>query len=503
MACRRRPCCRRTGHPAADDRAGGRCRQSPGSEPEFAAVRAADDAGSDRAAVLVLCLVLQQRLTRPGPTRRGVGMPTADQQASPCRLPGDPGHRRRRRTSPASPTSPWMCRRAGLPPPTRQAVRTGPGGRVYLDVAWEEDRAGRRDRRWAPRPRPQPGRRRAAPERGHPQRRHGAAHPGTRPAADPRNRSWPRSCAPIDSSKHPADVTAMHRARLQRASCIATRPAQAGVQGAGELGDGAAGLHSLGLEAVVGASSRGARPRQRSSARGGPAAPGRGRRTPRCPWRSAAPRRGRAARRAGRGCAAARSAAWRACSSARVGKEQVHRLQGPRGHPVGEERHRVVGVHPQVADSGPSAAASIRATPGTCTSTARSASGCPTQHAMAAAPFPSRSRRPGPTRPNASRETGRRAAGARGAARHPLLGQRAVAPARREGAHALAGGRGRTPGRTPRSRSSRVVSEPPDGERRPVVILPRAAPTRTPRGPCRCRRGPTSRRPRASGRCRR
>ena len=31
-----------------------------------------------------------------------------------------------------------MCRRAGLPPPTRQVVRTGPGGRVYLDVAWED-----------------------------------------------------------------------------------------------------------------------------------------------------------------------------------------------------------------------------------------------------------------------------------------------------------------------------------------------------------------------------
>jgi very-short-patch-repair endonuclease len=30
-----------------------------------------------------------------------------------------------------------MCRSAGLPPPTRQVVRTGPGGRVYLDVAWE------------------------------------------------------------------------------------------------------------------------------------------------------------------------------------------------------------------------------------------------------------------------------------------------------------------------------------------------------------------------------
>ena len=31
-----------------------------------------------------------------------------------------------------------LCRRAGLPPPSRQEVRTGPGGRIYLDVAWED-----------------------------------------------------------------------------------------------------------------------------------------------------------------------------------------------------------------------------------------------------------------------------------------------------------------------------------------------------------------------------
>ena len=60
----------------------------------------------------------------------------------------------------------------------------------------------------------------------------------------------------------------------------------------------------------------------------------------------------------------------------RVGEEQVHGGQGCRGDPVGEERQRVPGVHPQVRDAGRSAAASIRATPGTCTSTAtRSASG--------------------------------------------------------------------------------------------------------------------------------
>ena len=30
------------------------------------------------------------------------------------------------------------CRRYRLPEPTRQSVRTGPAGRVYLDVEWEE-----------------------------------------------------------------------------------------------------------------------------------------------------------------------------------------------------------------------------------------------------------------------------------------------------------------------------------------------------------------------------
>lgn len=31
-----------------------------------------------------------------------------------------------------------MCRRRGLPEPTRQIMRRGPRGRVYLDVIWEE-----------------------------------------------------------------------------------------------------------------------------------------------------------------------------------------------------------------------------------------------------------------------------------------------------------------------------------------------------------------------------
>jgi hypothetical protein len=135
MACRLRPCSgvratrRRTIGPVVG--AG-----IPRVKPEFAALRAADDAASDRAAVLVLCLVLQQRLTSP------------DRLAAAWQ-----GVRRSRRRALLDTVIPdicdgahslgeldfaRMCRRAGLPRPTRQAVRTGPGGRVYLDVAWED-----------------------------------------------------------------------------------------------------------------------------------------------------------------------------------------------------------------------------------------------------------------------------------------------------------------------------------------------------------------------------
>ncbi|HET6967019.1 MAG TPA: hypothetical protein VFI44_02025, partial [Ornithinibacter sp.] len=31
-----------------------------------------------------------------------------------------------------------LCARAGLPRPSRQVVRRGPGGRIHLDVAWED-----------------------------------------------------------------------------------------------------------------------------------------------------------------------------------------------------------------------------------------------------------------------------------------------------------------------------------------------------------------------------
>lgn len=108
----------------------------PRVRPERAALRAAEWARTDREAVLVLCLVVQQRLT------------------SPARLLAawqDVAVSRRRRLLHAAVRDicdgahslgeldvAALCRHAGLPEPTRQVVRHGPNGRVYLDVAWED-----------------------------------------------------------------------------------------------------------------------------------------------------------------------------------------------------------------------------------------------------------------------------------------------------------------------------------------------------------------------------
>jgi hypothetical protein len=108
----------------------------PRVRPEWAALRAAEWAKSDREAALVLCLVVQQRLTHPQ------RLLAAWQQVKVSR---------RRRLLAAIVADicdgahslgeldfAGMCRKAGLPPPTRQVVRHGPHGRVYLDVAWED-----------------------------------------------------------------------------------------------------------------------------------------------------------------------------------------------------------------------------------------------------------------------------------------------------------------------------------------------------------------------------
>lgn len=109
----------------------------PRVRAEVAAVHAALWARSDREAALMLCLVIQQRLTTParllarwqecrpsGPRRTfldGAVLDICDgaQALSELDFAG-------------------LCRVAGLPEPTRQAVRRGANGRVYLDAAWED-----------------------------------------------------------------------------------------------------------------------------------------------------------------------------------------------------------------------------------------------------------------------------------------------------------------------------------------------------------------------------
>lgn len=108
----------------------------PRVRPEEAMIAAAQWARSDREAVLMLCLPLQQRLVAParvaaawatverGPRRRLLGAVVCD-LTDGARSLGELDFGR-------------LVSAVGLPPPSRQVVRQGPGGRVYLDAAWEQ-----------------------------------------------------------------------------------------------------------------------------------------------------------------------------------------------------------------------------------------------------------------------------------------------------------------------------------------------------------------------------
>jgi hypothetical protein len=103
-----------------------------------AAVRAAHWAVSDRQAALVLVMPVQQRLVSGralvdavsrvrGRTRRRFIRVVARDVADGAQSLGELDFA-------------GLCRRRGLPPPTRQAVRTRGVGRAYLDAAWEDIR---------------------------------------------------------------------------------------------------------------------------------------------------------------------------------------------------------------------------------------------------------------------------------------------------------------------------------------------------------------------------
>ena len=107
----------------------------PRARPEQAAIRAAQWAATDRTAMLIICLVVQQRLVAPNrllaawarvgrtPRRELLGATIRDVCDGAQSL-GELDFGR------------W-CRRYGIPEPSRQVVRSLPSGRVYLDVLWE------------------------------------------------------------------------------------------------------------------------------------------------------------------------------------------------------------------------------------------------------------------------------------------------------------------------------------------------------------------------------
>jgi hypothetical protein len=108
----------------------------PRARPEQATVRAAEWARTDRTAVLIVCLAVQQRLVSPprlleawaevGRSRRRLLLDAVIRDI--C----DGAH------SLGELDFAGLCRQRGLPEPTRQAVHTLASGRVYLDVEWEE-----------------------------------------------------------------------------------------------------------------------------------------------------------------------------------------------------------------------------------------------------------------------------------------------------------------------------------------------------------------------------
>jgi very-short-patch-repair endonuclease len=108
----------------------------PVVRPSVATIRAGMWARSDRAGATVMAMAVQQRLTEADAVllearrlnrhkRRPLLLATARDIAEGAQALSELDFAR-------------LCRRRGLPTPTRQSVRRGRRGRVYLDVHWED-----------------------------------------------------------------------------------------------------------------------------------------------------------------------------------------------------------------------------------------------------------------------------------------------------------------------------------------------------------------------------
>ncbi len=108
---------------------------APRVRADLAAVRAAHWAVSDRQAALILCLAIQQRLVTPSRLAAVARTTSGGRARLVTALVGDLAGGVQ---SLGELDFAHLCRRRGLPEPTRQVVRRGPRGRIYLDVGWED-----------------------------------------------------------------------------------------------------------------------------------------------------------------------------------------------------------------------------------------------------------------------------------------------------------------------------------------------------------------------------
>jgi hypothetical protein len=108
----------------------------PRVRPSVATVRAAQWAVSDRQAALILCMAVQQRLVRANqlchPRHPGAHYGRTAFVRQVIRDVADGAH------SLGELDFGRLCRERGVPPPSRQVVRRGPRGRIYLDAGWED-----------------------------------------------------------------------------------------------------------------------------------------------------------------------------------------------------------------------------------------------------------------------------------------------------------------------------------------------------------------------------